>query len=152
MPQDDAGRSRLYSTALPEPPKALLVALEMLGGEPEPGSTPADLLAELGQLATTLGMRTAEPLVVRIREPQSGFLVGSGKAQEIIARAKAEGAEVIVLTIRSRPPSSATGKNSPACRLLTGRKSSWTSSAGTPVPASPSCRWPWPGPGTICRD
>jgi GTP-binding protein HflX len=79
-------------------PRALLVAVEHAaprGGEPVTMGSEATL-AELQQLTDTLGVETAASTLVRIREPQPRFLIGSGKADEIVAQAQAAGAELIV--------------------------------------------------------
>jgi GTP-binding protein HflX len=56
----------------------------------------ASLLEELGELTTTLGIPIAESLLVPVRGPQARLLLGSGKADEIVARAKELSADVIV--------------------------------------------------------
>ncbi len=54
------------------------------------------LLSELGELVDTMGVTVVERLLVKSNRPQSRFLVGSGKAEEIIARARVHKADVIV--------------------------------------------------------
>ncbi len=54
------------------------------------------LLAELRQLVDTLGLAVAGSCTVRIREPQSRYLVGSGKAEAIVQMATEMQADVII--------------------------------------------------------
>ncbi len=54
------------------------------------------LLAELEELVDTLGVPHGESLLVHVRAYQSRLLIGTGKAQEIIDRAKELGCDVIV--------------------------------------------------------
>jgi GTP-binding protein HflX len=54
------------------------------------------LLVELGGLAATLGLEVAGSIVARVRERNAATLLGSGKAEEIAAAAKAEDADSIV--------------------------------------------------------
>ncbi len=81
-----------------ERPRALLVAVEHTapkGGEPVTMGSEATL-AELRQLTDTLGVEAVASTLVKIREPQPRFLIGSGKAEEIVAQAQAADAELIV--------------------------------------------------------
>ncbi len=50
----------------------------------------ASLLEELGELVATRGLRIAGRELVQHREMHARYLIGSGKAEEIVARAKAE--------------------------------------------------------------
>jgi GTPase len=73
--------------------KALLIGIhtpEMALREAE------DLLAELKELVENLQIEVVESRLVKLREPNPHFLVGSGKAAELIAAAKEIGADVIV--------------------------------------------------------
>lgn len=54
------------------------------------------LLHELGELVETLDLKVVESLLVKIQSPQPKFLIGSGKTEEIIERAKAAKADLIV--------------------------------------------------------
>src|SRR5215469_2128119 len=54
------------------------------------------LLVELNSLVRTLGIPVAESLLVRVTEPSPRYFVGSGKAEEIFARSKRIGADVII--------------------------------------------------------
>ncbi len=55
-----------------------------------------ELLLELGELADTLGVTVAGQMMVRLGRPQPRYLVGSGKALEIVEAARRERADVIV--------------------------------------------------------
>ena len=55
------------------------------------------LLDELAELVDTLGIPIAEQLLVHHREMHARYLTGSGKAEEIVARAKELGADVIIV-------------------------------------------------------
>jgi GTP-binding protein HflX len=54
------------------------------------------LLGELRELVENLHIEVAGAVLVRLRETNPHFLVGTGKAAELIARAKELGAEVVV--------------------------------------------------------
>jgi len=54
------------------------------------------LLRELSGLTSTLGIETAGTMMVGLRTRSAATLVGSGKVEEIIAAAKAEGADSII--------------------------------------------------------
>ena len=56
----------------------------------------ASLLAELEELVTTLGIPIIDRMLVHHREQHPKYLIGSGKAEEIVARGKELGADVIV--------------------------------------------------------
>jgi GTP-binding protein HflX len=61
------------------------------------GKAEADsLLHELAGLASTLGLETAGSMRVRVRERSAALFLGSGKADEVVAAAKAEGADIIL--------------------------------------------------------
>ncbi|MDX2110934.1 MAG: GTPase HflX [Verrucomicrobiota bacterium] len=69
----------------PEGERALLVGIEY------PKHTmgeAATLLDELRELVTNLGLVVADAQLVRLREPHARFLIGSGKAEELMALAK----------------------------------------------------------------
>ena len=57
----------------------------------------AELLAELRELVDNLGLTVAGSALVHLRAPTPAFLLGRGKAAELIAAAKAAGANVIIL-------------------------------------------------------
>jgi GTP-binding protein HflX len=54
------------------------------------------LLAELGELVDTLGVPIVDRLLLHVREYQPRYLVGSGKAEEIAERVKAENLDVVI--------------------------------------------------------
>jgi GTP-binding protein HflX len=56
----------------------------------------AELLTELQELVENLGIRITRTELVNLRRPTPALLLGSGKAEEIVALAKADKADVIV--------------------------------------------------------
>jgi GTP-binding protein HflX len=56
----------------------------------------AELLGELKELVDNLRIEVAQLELVNLRRPSPAFLLGHGKAEQIAALAKAEGADVIV--------------------------------------------------------
>lgn len=54
------------------------------------------LLKELGSLASTLGVEKAGSMLVKLRDRTAALLLGTGKADEVVAAAKAEGADSIL--------------------------------------------------------
>ncbi len=56
----------------------------------------ASLLDELAELVQTLGLLVAEKLLIHHRENHARFLIGSGKAEEVVALAKEKNAAVLV--------------------------------------------------------
>jgi len=56
----------------------------------------ASLLRELGGLAKTLGLEVAGTMAVKLREKTASLLLGTGKADEVVAAAKAEGVDSII--------------------------------------------------------
>ncbi len=69
----------------------------MLVGVILPGSTadPRDPLGELASLAKTAGAKVVGQIIQRRHKPDSGTYIGTGKAKEIAALAKAKDADVI---------------------------------------------------------
>jgi GTP-binding protein HflX len=59
-------------------------------------ATTRSLLDELRELVTTLGIEIRHERMVAIRKAQAKFLVGSGKAEELVEEAKANDCDVIV--------------------------------------------------------
>jgi len=57
----------------------------------------AELLAELRELVQNLGLTVAGSVLVNLRTPSPALFLGRGKAAELIAAAKAAGADVIIL-------------------------------------------------------
>jgi GTP-binding protein HflX len=76
-----------------KPEQAFLVGIQRAGTLPE---TSRELLAELEELCRTLGVSVVGSTMVRLRSPHPRLLVGSGKANEIIAEARALEANVLV--------------------------------------------------------
>ncbi len=75
--------------------RALLVGVQTPDMQPGEG---AELLGELQELVENLGLVITRSTLVNLRDRQQPkFLIGSGKAAELIAQAKAEGADVIVI-------------------------------------------------------
>jgi len=62
-----------------------------------------ELLHELAELAETLGVPVAGRFVARVRKPQSRYLVGSGKADEIMDKAGELEADVIIFDEQLTP-------------------------------------------------
>lgn len=56
----------------------------------------ASLLLELEELVATLGVPVLDRMLVQHREMHARYLIGSGKAEEIVARAKANDLDVII--------------------------------------------------------
>lgn len=59
-------------------------------------TTTRSLLDELRELVTTLGIGIQHEVQLSIRKPQAKFLLGTGKAEEMIEQAKAHNCDVIV--------------------------------------------------------
>ena len=76
-----------------KPERAFLVGIQRAGTAPEASH---ELLAELEELCRTLGVSVIGSTMVRLRAPQPRYLIGSGKANEIIASARAVEADVLV--------------------------------------------------------
>jgi GTP-binding protein HflX len=55
-----------------------------------------ELLAELTELVENLGLSVARATLVRLRSPSPALYLGKGKAEELVAAAKTDGADVIV--------------------------------------------------------
>lgn len=83
--------------AVAEKPKNATRAL--LAGawwKPQTADEARSLLAELAELVDTLGLTVADSVLARIDKPQASYLIGSGKAQEIVTQAKALTCDVII--------------------------------------------------------
>ncbi|MBV9127072.1 MAG: GTPase HflX, partial [Verrucomicrobia bacterium] len=66
------------------------------GGSGDTEATAESLLDELAELCGTLGLEIADRVLARVGKPQARYVVGSGKAEEIMTRARLAGADVIV--------------------------------------------------------
>jgi len=74
------------------------------------------LLSELTELTENRGLVGGRTTLVKLRDPSPALLLGKGKAEELSAMAKEDGAEVIVFDAALSPASSATGRSSQAWR------------------------------------
>ena len=74
--------------------RALLVRIYF---DPREAQESESLLAELGELVRTLGIEVVESVLSRSREMHKKLLCGTGKADEIVALAKAHECDVIVI-------------------------------------------------------
>lgn len=77
----------------PKAERTLLIGVEGEGVSREGAES---LLRELSGLAKTLGLEVAASMSVKLREKTANLLLGSGKADEIAAAAKAENVDSIV--------------------------------------------------------
>ena len=73
--------------------RAFLVGVQTTDMEEGEG---AELLTELKELVENLRISVTRAELVNLRRPTPSLLLGSGKAQELIAQAQADGADVIV--------------------------------------------------------
>jgi len=73
--------------------RAILIGITLPGAD---DSTTRSLLDELRELVTTLGIGIQREVQLPIRKPHAKFLLGSGKAEELIEQAKAHDCDVIV--------------------------------------------------------
>ena len=73
--------------------KALLIGAHFRRDEMEEAR---DLLEELQELVATLGIGIAGSVLVNVREISPRYLIGSGKAKELMARAKELGCDCII--------------------------------------------------------
>ena len=80
--------------------KAFLIGVFQTPAEQEESES---LLDELEALVETLGIPVAEKQLIRVPKPSSRYFVGSGKAEEIAARAQALGADLIVFDNELQP-------------------------------------------------
>jgi GTP-binding protein HflX len=75
------------------PERAYLVGVQT---DTIPKAEAVSLLSELGGLASSLALEVAGSVLVKLRERNAALLLGTGKADEIVAAAKAEGADSIL--------------------------------------------------------
>lgn len=78
----------------PKAERALLVGVE---GDDVKKDEAAGLVRELASLAKTLGVEVVSSMQVKLRDKTANLLLGSGKVDEIIAAAKAEEADSIII-------------------------------------------------------
>lgn len=76
-----------------DPERAVLVAIKTPNKTTE---ETAELLAELAELSTTLGVEIVDQMTVSYRKPHSQFLVGSGSAQQVVDNCTAHNANLII--------------------------------------------------------
>ncbi len=75
--------------------RALLVGVQTPDMKPGEG---AELLTELNELVENLGLEISRSTLITLRDRhQPKFLIGTGKAAELMAQAKEDGADVIVI-------------------------------------------------------
>ena len=82
------------------PERAFLVGVQTVDMAEGEG---AELLAELAELVQNLRLTITQSVLVKLRTRSPALLIGSGKAEEIIALAKADGAEVLVFDAALSP-------------------------------------------------
>lgn len=82
-----------YFDPRPKAERALLIGIELDAVKKDEALS---LLRELGGLAQSLGLEVADSISVKLREKTASLLVGTGKADEIVAIAKAENVDSIV--------------------------------------------------------
>ena len=84
--------------AVVEKPRAITRAL-LVGAwwKPQTPEEARSLLDELAELVNTLGLSVAGSVLAKIDRPQASYLIGSGKAQEIVTQARATNADVIIV-------------------------------------------------------
>ncbi len=86
--------------AKPAAPRAYLVGLQ---GPDQTREEAEALLEELAELSANLGLTIPARQLVRIRELNPRFLLGTGKTQEIIAEAKAHDCELVIFDDELHP-------------------------------------------------
>ncbi|HWA09785.1 MAG TPA: GTPase HflX [Opitutaceae bacterium] len=77
-----------------KPERAFLIGVQTQKMPPGEGD---ELLAELKELVENLKLAVVRSTLVNLRTPVSATLLGSGKTAELVAQAKADGADVIVI-------------------------------------------------------
>jgi len=82
-----------FLPTLPKAQRAFLIGVQAPKMPPGEGE---ELLAELTELVENLGLSITRTTLVRLRDPTPALLLGKGKAEELAALAKEDGAEVIV--------------------------------------------------------
>ena len=84
----------LPSPRNPEPSRAPCSSAR--GGSRRPPRKPAACSTNWRELVDTLGLTVADTVLAHIDRPQASFLIGSGKAEEIVMQAKATECDVII--------------------------------------------------------
>ncbi len=80
----------------PDANRALLVGVHWKVKDHDRTAEAASLLDELAELTDTLGLPVADQMLVRVPAPQARYIVGTGKAAEIAARARALDCDVVI--------------------------------------------------------
>ena len=80
----------------PDANRALLVGIHWKVKDHDRTAEAGSLLEELAELTDTLGLPVADQMLVRVPAPQARYIVGTGKAAEIAARAKALDCDVVI--------------------------------------------------------
>ena len=83
--------------------RALLVGAYSDSGDASVREDAEDLLNELGELVRTLGIPVIEKLLIHNRETHARLFVGSGKAEEVCARARELACDVIIFDNQLSP-------------------------------------------------
>jgi len=83
----------LFDEVPQEHNRAMLVGLETARQD---AKTTQELLVELTELTTTYGVDVGGVISVRLNRPNARFLIGSGKADEIVAKCHADDIDVII--------------------------------------------------------
>jgi GTPase len=91
--------AEMLDTAV-RPERAFLVGVQT---DKVPKAEAESLLAELGGLASTLGIDASGRMLVRVRERTAALLLGTGKADEVVAAAKAEDSDSILFDHQLTP-------------------------------------------------
>ena len=78
----------------------------------------AELLAELRELVELLGLDIVGSALVGLREPAPAFLLGRGKVADLIAQAKAAGADVIIVDETLSPAQQRNWEREAQCAVL----------------------------------
>jgi GTP-binding protein HflX len=84
----------------PRPERAFLVGVQT---DSVQKAEAASLLSELGGLASSLSLEKAGEMLVRVRERSAALLLGKGKAEEVVAAAKASSADSILFDHQISP-------------------------------------------------
>lgn len=97
------------------PSRALLIGTYVDAAEKGEAQS---LLAELEELVHTLGIPVADRMLVHHREMHPRLLIGSGKADEIVAKAKAESMDVIIFDHELSPSQQRNWEELAGCAVI----------------------------------
>src|SRR6187551_481243 len=119
--------------------KALLVGVQTPGMQAGEGT---ELLGELQELVENLGLVITGTTLVTLRDRQQPkFLIGSGKAAELMQRAKDEGADLIVIDEELSPAQQRNWEEESGLAVIDRQEVILEISPTAPTPARPYCRW-----------